>query len=158
MHYLNLFPQQPCKIGNIIIQILLMKKMDALRGKLSCPISHRLYMEEWDVNSNPELPDFRTHFLAGVRSIWTHAHIGTSLFPIPDSLMVMWLDISVLSHYWYSKGGKNWVKQNSNIQNIELNKQDIELKTSWGRLELFLFFKCSCGVLSLFLSVQASRV
>lgn len=115
--------------------------MDALRGKLSCPISHRLYMEEWDVNSNPELPDFRTHFLAGVRSIWTHAHIGTSLFPIPDSLMVMWLDISVLSHYWYSKGGKNWVKQNSNIQNIELNKQDIELKTSWRRLRTFLILQ-----------------
>ena len=64
--------------------------MDVSRGKVAWPISHILYLEERDVNSNLDLSDSRTRILTEIHSITacacvcahthTHSHMHSHTY------------------------------------------------------------------------------
>lgn len=103
------------------------------------------------------LYDFRTNFyLVLFPCVYTQTFIHTytkipSYFPhwFPKDDVTWYFCFSC---HWCSKGGKKeWMKQNGNIQDTELNKQDTGLKILWGRFQTSLihfnapmiFYHCS---------------
>lgn len=43
------------------------EKNECFEKSVTCPVSYKLYVEEWAVNP-------RTHFLTGVLAMWTDTH------------------------------------------------------------------------------------